>query len=82
MGRSVGVPSGRQMSRQMSVHRPVMTTGRNQVIPLDPKPDLWKVAFNSMRAVSRFRVGMVLGNHIRETRISYLMGSCHFIGYR
>lgn len=61
IGRPMGVPSGRQMS--VRSYRPAKATGRNQVIPMDPKPDLWKVAVNSVRAVSRFRVGMVPDNH-------------------
>lgn len=42
-------------SRQMSVRRTDRTTGRSQVLPLDQlKPDLWKLAYNSIRATSMF----------------------------
>ena len=37
--------SGRQMS--------VRATGRSQVIPMEPKPDIWKLAFNSIRTLSK-----------------------------
>ncbi len=40
-------------SRQMSVRRADKTTGRSQVLPLDHlKPDLWKLAFNTIRTTS------------------------------
>lgn len=40
-------------SRQMSVRRVDRATGRNQALPLDQlKPDLWKLAYNSIRATS------------------------------
>ncbi len=50
LGRPVSVPS-----RQMSVRKWDKATGRSQVLPKidELKPDLWKLAFNSLRATSR-----------------------------
>ena len=51
VGRPVSIPA-----REMSVNKVDKTTGRSQVLPLDQlKPDLWKLAFNSVRASSRFK---------------------------
>lgn len=52
--------SSRQLSRQMSVRKMDRATGRSQVLPLDQlKPDLWKLAYNSIRASS------ILGRKVR-----------------
>lgn len=54
IGRPISVPS--VPTRQMSVHsyKSDKITGRKQALPMELKPDLWKLAGNSIRAMTRF----------------------------
>lgn len=52
--------SGSMPKRMASIHsyRVDRSTGRNQAVPSDLKPDLWKLAVNSIRASSMLSVSL------------------------
>ena len=58
LARRVTSVSGSVSGRQMSVR----ATGRSQVIPLEPKPDIWKLAFNSIRSLSKVWMHLLASN--------------------
>ena len=55
IGRTASISVGRatSVSQQGSVYK---ATGRNQALPSELKPDLWKLAFNGIRATTSLRV--------------------------